>query len=91
MPITPFEKSIVCPDLIGREKDLESLTRLIEQTAHSNGQVALVAGEAGIGKSRLVSEATYRAKESGRGCYYISSEMLYPGTFASSCRSLRLA
>ncbi len=49
-------KPIVCPVLIGREADLTALQVLIDQAKRGEGQVALISGEAGIGKSRLVAE-----------------------------------
>ena len=52
-----FDKSVLCPVLIGRENDLLLLDRLITQSSEGNGQIALISGEAGIGKSRLVREA----------------------------------
>ena len=55
-------KQIVCPILIGREADLAALQELVEQAKRGEGQVALIGGEAGIGKSRLVAETkTYAA------------------------------
>jgi DNA-binding NtrC family response regulator len=61
MPLSR-NKPIVCPVLIGRATDLIALQVLIDQTKQSEGQVALISGEAGIGKSRLVAEAkTYTA------------------------------
>jgi DNA-binding CsgD family transcriptional regulator len=56
-----FDKSVVCPVLIGRENDLQGLDRLMTQAQEGKGQIALIAGEAGIGKSRLVREAKARA------------------------------
>jgi len=56
-----FDKSVVCPVLIGRENDLERLDRLMTQSQEGSGQIALVSGEAGTGKSRLVREALARA------------------------------
>jgi predicted ATPase len=47
---------IICPVVIGRAHDLTALRSLVEQTKSGQGQVALVCGEAGIGKSRLVAE-----------------------------------
>src|SRR5579859_6888469 len=45
--------SIICPVFIGRTTHLQALRHLIEQACVSQGQMVLVAGEAGIGKSRL--------------------------------------
>ena len=56
-----LDKSVICPVLIGRENDLQLLDRLIMQLTEKSGQIALISGEAGIGKSRLVREAKVRA------------------------------
>ena len=59
-----MDKLIVCPILIGRAVNLTALQALIDQTKQGKGQVALISGEAGIGKSRLVAEAkTYAANQ----------------------------
>src|SRR5207248_11701467 len=42
--------------LIGRGRDLTTLRLLVDRAKSGQGQVALVCGEAGIGKSRLVAE-----------------------------------
>jgi DNA-binding CsgD family transcriptional regulator len=62
---SPLATSVVCPILIGRAPQLAALDRLIEQAGGGHGQAAAVAGEAGMGKSRLVAEACARA--AGRG------------------------
>jgi len=56
-----FALPIICPILIGRAHDLTALRLLIERTKSGQGQVALVCGEAGIGKSRLVAEVKTHA------------------------------
>jgi DNA-binding CsgD family transcriptional regulator len=61
----PFEHSIVCPVLIGRAPQLDALERRIALARDEHGQVALIVGEAGIGKSRLVAETRARAVEHG--------------------------
>ena len=43
--------------MIGRTNELAAIYELIESTKSGQGQVALLSGEAGIGKSRLVTEA----------------------------------
>ena len=58
-----LDKSVVCPILIGRENDLQLLDRLITQAGEKSGQIALISGEAGIGKSRLIREAKVRARK----------------------------
>src|SRR5205807_10565882 len=46
----------MCPVFIGRVSERDALFRLIDRTRCGQGGVALVCGEAGIGKSRLVAE-----------------------------------
>jgi AAA ATPase domain len=50
---TPFNTSVVCPILIGRTAELAALHLLLDQAKSGKGQVVLLSGEAGIGKSRL--------------------------------------
>ncbi len=52
-----LQRPIICPVFIGRSNDLTILHTLIDEAKNGNGQVLLVSGEAGIGKSRLVMEA----------------------------------
>ena len=60
----PF-RSVLCPDLVGRAAEVGTLRRLIEGVSVSGGTTALLAGEAGIGKSRLVAEARSYAASGG--------------------------
>ena len=55
MPI-PVNKPVICPVLIGRADNTASLHQLIAKAHNGAGQVALICGEAGVGKSRLVNE-----------------------------------
>jgi hypothetical protein len=52
--LTAADKAVVCPVLIGRGRLVEALDRGIEAMASGHGLAVAVAGEAGIGKSRLV-------------------------------------
>jgi len=56
-----FNKPLVCPVLIGRGHDLASLRLLVDRAKSGQGHVALLSGEAGIGKSRLVAEVKTEA------------------------------
>jgi DNA-binding CsgD family transcriptional regulator len=60
MMALPFDTSVVCPVLIGREAALASFARVFAQVTSGQGRTVLVSGEAGIGKSRLVAEVTAR-------------------------------
>src|SRR6266536_6373762 len=53
---TPLHHPIVCPILVGRNAELTALQGCLEVAAHGQGGVVLLSGEAGIGKSRLVTE-----------------------------------
>ena len=60
----PLNNPVVCPVLIGRTAEIAAFHLLIDQAKNGRGQVALLCGEAGIGKSRLVAEVkTYAANQ----------------------------
>ena len=50
------QQSVICPIMVGRDLPAQALTRLSERSRDGHGQIALISGEAGIGKSRLVRE-----------------------------------
>jgi DNA-binding CsgD family transcriptional regulator len=58
-------QQVVSPGLVGREPQLAALSRMLEAARVGAGGVALVTGEAGIGKSRLVAELRARAERLG--------------------------
>ncbi len=53
------------PTLIGRADHRATLKLLVERVQQGMGQLVLVSGEAGVGKSRLVAEAKSYAAERG--------------------------
>lgn len=57
--------SVGSPTLIGRAGQLALLTDLLAQACEGQGRVALIAGEAGIGKSRLIAEVAALAAARG--------------------------
>ncbi len=57
-----FEKPVVCPILVGRAAQIDVLRRLLDEVQAGEGRTDLIAGEAGIGKPRLVAETTSTAK-----------------------------
>ncbi|MGH2534205.1 MAG: helix-turn-helix transcriptional regulator [Thermomicrobiales bacterium] len=63
--VAPFDAPVVCPILVGRALHLASLQRCINQVLGGQGKLVLVGGEAGIGKSRLVTEARTLAEGQG--------------------------
>jgi class 3 adenylate cyclase/tetratricopeptide (TPR) repeat protein len=51
--------------LVGRSEELARLTERLEQTAGGLGGLVLMAGEPGIGKTRLIEEVAARAERDG--------------------------
>jgi predicted ATPase/DNA-binding CsgD family transcriptional regulator len=80
--MTPYDQPIVCSVLIGRMLQLDSLRHCIDAAEDGRGAVAFISGEAGIGKSRLITEASAYAIAQGclvlRGaCFPPDSESPY--------------
>src|SRR4051794_29079422 len=56
---------VVSPVLVGRRAELEVLARAAERAMAGDPAIVFVGGEAGVGKTRLVDEASGRAEEMG--------------------------
>ncbi len=63
--ISPIDKPVVCPITVGRERYLDLLDGIVARVGDGAGQTVLVAGEAGVGKSRMVAEVKARATARG--------------------------
>jgi predicted ATPase len=50
-------------DFVGREKELEKLLKAWEDAKAGNSRIAIIGGEAGIGKTALIEEFIRKAKE----------------------------
>jgi predicted ATPase len=78
---------------VGRAHELGELDRALEATRAGSGQTVLVAGEAGIGKTRLASELARRASAEGfevllgRSIDLVGTELPYQ-PFAEALRPL---
>jgi class 3 adenylate cyclase/predicted ATPase len=66
--------------LVGREEELDLLRRRWERAVKGEGQLALVVGEPGIGKSRLVEEFRLRLGETPHTWSEFSSSQLLQNT-----------
>ncbi len=53
------------PVLVGRERELEELTRHLDSAAQERGTTVFISGEAGSGKTRLTREFLDAAKKRG--------------------------
>jgi class 3 adenylate cyclase/tetratricopeptide (TPR) repeat protein len=60
--------------LVGRERELATLLDLFAQVKAGRGQVAFLAGDAGIGKSRLVLEFRRRLAEAGESVTWLEGQ-----------------
>ena len=63
---TPVIRMVSQPSqiFIGRQQELAALTAALDNTVSGRGQMVMLAGEPGIGKTRLAQELTQRALES---------------------------
>src|SRR5262245_19627979 len=68
--VAPVDQSIISPILIGRTQEFATLERVLSTAQEGKGQSLLIAGDAGVGKSRLLSELAKRATE--QGCLVIA-------------------
>jgi class 3 adenylate cyclase len=69
--LTPF---------VGREEEFATLLRRWERTREGEGQMVLVVGEAGIGKSRLVAEFHARIRDTPHIWMESAGEQLFENT-----------
>ncbi|HEX2626903.1 MAG TPA: AAA family ATPase, partial [Candidatus Limnocylindrales bacterium] len=58
-------RTLQSPVLVGRDDLLSELGRSVEEAAAGRGRTVLIAGEAGIGKSRIVASAIRQAEKAG--------------------------
>jgi predicted ATPase len=56
---------VLCPILIGRGEELSKLGDVLLSANRGEGQVVLLAGDAGVGKTRLANELAERAMRLG--------------------------
>lgn len=81
------------PVFVGRRAELERLEHALEQAVHDNSSLVLVAGDAGVGKTRLISEFTRRATAGGArvlsgACLEVGEGGLPYAPFAEAFRQL---
>jgi DNA-binding CsgD family transcriptional regulator len=55
-----------CPVVVGRDEELAALAEILSRVAGGRGACVAVIGEAGVGKTRLVTEAAARAGDAGQ-------------------------
>jgi DNA-binding CsgD family transcriptional regulator/tetratricopeptide (TPR) repeat protein len=84
--------AVVSPVLVGRAEQLASLDDALATTRLGEPATVLIGGEAGVGKSRLVSEFTARAADGGRvlagGCLELGAAGLAFAPFTAVLRQV---
>ena len=60
-----MRRRVSSPESVGRHRELEELDRLVGEVASAAFRLAVVSGEAGVGKSRLVEEVVRRGEDAG--------------------------
>lgn len=73
--------SLRCPAFIGRQRELSALVDARKSLSKSSGSFALVSGDAGIGKTRLLNEFIADAR-AGRQRHLLITECLQRGGHA---------
>ena len=61
----PLAHDVVCPVLVGRDPLVAAARRVLTSTRDGTARVALIVGEAGVGKSRLLRTMTDEARQQG--------------------------
>ncbi|HEV2784432.1 MAG TPA: AAA family ATPase [Actinophytocola sp.] len=84
-------RRVSVPELIGRRAELAALQAALADTA-SGGQVVLIQGDAGVGKTRLVQTFAQRARAAGStvltgGCLQFEADIPY-APFVEALRGL---
>src|SRR4051794_11572876 len=88
-----MRRDLVSPLFVGRETELATMTTALESAVAGTPTVVLLGGEAGVGKTRLVEEATERAHAAGArvlagSCIELGGEGLPFGPLAHAFRTL---
>ncbi|MFI6074112.1 AAA family ATPase [Actinoplanes sp. NPDC051343] len=88
-----MNRALESPVLVGRRRELERLSALLDRAAAGEPVVALVAGEAGVGKSRLIREVARDASRRGLrvligGCVELGGEGMTLAPLVDMLRSI---
>jgi DNA-binding CsgD family transcriptional regulator len=60
-----LQHDVVCPTLVGRTAQVDAVRQVLDRARAGTGRVALIVGEAGVGKSRLLRAMTEEARDAG--------------------------
>jgi DNA-binding CsgD family transcriptional regulator len=62
MPLSAIDPLVVSPVLVGRSAEVERLEAALREAMLGEGRCVVVAGEPGVGKSRILAEIAQRAR-----------------------------
>jgi class 3 adenylate cyclase len=62
---SPSSQQVLCPVVIGREREAEQLAAQLREASAGRGRTVLVSGEAGLGKSALLRRFVEHARAEG--------------------------
>jgi DNA-binding NarL/FixJ family response regulator len=93
MLISEMSRRGTSPVLVGRAAEMATLEAAFETVRQGGPAALLIGGEAGVGKTRLISEFTERARTSGArvlagGCLELGADGLPFGPFTAMLRDL---
>jgi serine/threonine protein kinase/class 3 adenylate cyclase/sugar lactone lactonase YvrE len=82
LPIGSYLGSLPDGPIVARDEILESLAETVDAVADGSGHLVVVAGDAGVGKTRLAQELTLRVRDRGflvatGRCYSAESDSPY--------------
>ncbi|GAA0360858.1 LuxR family transcriptional regulator [Microbispora corallina] len=91
--LNDMTRRAVSPVFVGRDAELETLGEAYDQARKQATAAVLIGGEAGVGKTRLVSRFAEQAEQDGAhvlvgGCVELSAEGLAYAPFTAALRQL---
>jgi Cdc6-like AAA superfamily ATPase len=86
-----MQPGLVSPVFVGRGGELAAMVAALESAVAGDPAVVLVGGEAGVGKTGLVEEATEQAVGAARECSPAAASSLGARVYRSALSSMRCA
>lgn len=85
---------VTSPTVIGRDAELASIAQAVASAKAGQPRIMLIAGDAGIGKTRLITEACTRAEQDGvltavGGCVQLGQSSLAYAPLIEALRGVR--
>ncbi|HEX8927877.1 MAG TPA: ATP-binding protein, partial [Actinomycetota bacterium] len=86
-------RRVSSPVLVGRDGELAQLGAVLQRAASGRPAIVVVAGEAGVGKTRLAAELTHHATQAGLvvlsgGCLDVGEGVLAYAPMVEALRTL---